>query len=371
MTTNMEIESQVNNNQEDLSKHSNVKKIFLKRLLLLVNCALLSIGNTGGPLILRLYFIRGGKRIWLSCWLQTGGWPLMLLPLIVSYFYRKKKAHGRAKFLFMTPFLFVAGALLGVLTGADDYMYAYGVSKLPVSTSSLIISTQLAFTAGFAFLIVKQKFTSYTINAIVLLTVGAVILGVRASSDRPNHESEKEYFTGFFMTLGASALYGFVLPMVEFSYKKSKTKISYTLVIEMQMVMSIFATAFCTIGMLVNKDFQAIPREARQYAIGEGKYYTVLAFNAIIWQFFFLGAVGVIFCASSLLSGIMIAVLLPLTEILAVAFYHEKFSAEKGIALALSLWGFVSYFYGEFKQTNKPNQSLEPETQIPSVSSQS
>ena len=77
-----------------------------------------------------------------------------------------------------------------------------------------------------------------------------------------------------------------------------------------------------------------------------------------------MGAAGIIFCASSLLSGILIAVLLPVTEILAVIFYREKFQAEKGVALALSLWGFVSYFYGEIKDNEKKKQNLV-ETQVP------
>ena len=71
-----------------------------------------------------------------------------------------------------------------------------------------------------------------------------------------------------------------------------------------------------------------------------------------------MGTVGIIFCASSLLSGILIAVLLPVTEILAVIFYREKFQAEKGVALVLSLWGFVSYFYGEIKDERKKKQIL-------------
>ena len=77
-----------------------------------------------------------------------------------------------------------------------------------------------------------------------------------------------------------------------------------------------------------------------------------------------MGAVGIIFCASSLLSGIVIAVLLPVTEVLAVIFYREKFQAEKGVALALSLWGFVSYFYGEIKDDKKKKQILIG-TQVP------
>ena len=75
--------------------------------------------------------------------------------------------------------------------------------------------------------------------------------------------------------------------------------------------------------------------------------------SGIVWQCFFLGALGVVFSASSLVSGIVIAVLLPVTEILAVIFFAEKFQAEKGISLALSLWGFVSYFYGEIKDPKK------------------
>ncbi|KAK4395259.1 Purine permease 3 [Sesamum angolense] len=41
------------------------------------------------------------------------------------------------------------------------------------------------------------------------------------------------------------------------------------------------------------------------------------------------------------------------TEVLAVIFYHEKFQAEKGVSLFLSLWGFISYFFVEIKTSKK------------------
>ncbi|GLT74424.1 hypothetical protein SLA2020_462240 [Shorea laevis] len=148
-------------------------------------------------------------------------------------------------------------------------------------------------------------------------------------------------------------------------YKKAKQEISYTLVLEIQMVMSAFATAFCIIGMIINNDFKIIGREGREFELGEAKYYTVVIITAMVWQCFFVGAIGVIFCGSSLLSGVIIAVLLPVTEILAVIFYRESFNAEKGVSLALSLWGFVSYFYGEIKN-NKKKKKQTPETEMPS-----
>ncbi|XVE60553.1 hypothetical protein DITRI_Ditri05aG0138100 [Diplodiscus trichospermus] len=336
----------------------------MRKTLLVINCIILSIGNCAGPLMMRLYFIHGGKRIWFSSWLETCAWPIILFPIAGAYLYRsRKQPTSENKFFFMKPRLFIAAAVIGILSGFDDYLYAYGMARLPVSTSSLIIASQLAFTAGFAFFLVKQKFTSYSINAVFLLTIGAGVLAMRTSSDRPANESNKEYVLGFLMTLAAAVLYAFILPLVELTYKKANQEISYALVMEINMVMCLFATGVCTVGMLVNNDFKVIPREAKE---GETKYYVIAILTAIIWQCFFLGAIGVVFCGSSLLSGIVIAVLLPVTEILAVIFYKEKFQAEKGVALALSLWGFLSYFYGEIKQSKKKKRALEME--MPTVS---
>lgn len=106
--------------------------------------------------------------------------------------------------------------------------------------------------------------------------------------------------------------------------------------------------------------------EAREFGLGETKYYVVLVSSGIVWQGFFLGAIGVIFAGSSLLSGIIIAVLLPMTEILAVICYKEKFTSEKGVCLVLSLWGFASYFYGELKHSKEEKiETQAPETEMP------
>ncbi|XP_057989918.1 purine permease 3-like [Hevea brasiliensis] len=345
------METDISNNQ--VSSEEEKMSRSLKKFLLVLNGAMLGIGNCGGPLIQRLYFLKGGKGVWISCFLQTAGWPFIIFPLSVSYLYRRRKKGSRTKLFYISPHLFLACAVIGVLTGFDDFLAASGVSLLPVTTYSLIIATQLGFTAGFAYILVKQKFTPFTINAIFLLSVGAVVLVLHASSDRPAHETDKQYIMGFLMTLGASVLYGFVLPLIELTYKKAKQTITYTLVMEMQMVLSFFATAVCTIGMLLHKDFEAIPREARDFELGREKYYVVMVCTAVFWQFFFMGAVGVIFCHSSLLSGIIISGLLPVTEALAVLFYHEKVRVEKVISLVLSIWGFISYFYGELRQIKK------------------
>ncbi|XP_020674085.1 purine permease 3-like, partial [Dendrobium catenatum] len=184
----------------------------LKRLLTIVNCLLLCLGNAGGPIIVRIYFLHGGHRQWLSAWLETAGWPLLLFPLSLSFLYRRR-SNPSAPAVLITPRLILASAFIGLLTGVDDYLYAYGLDFLPVSTSAVLIATQLVFTALFAYFIVRQRFTPYSINAVALLTVGAAILAMHASSDRPAGVSVGGYWKGFVLTLGAAALYGLVLPL--------------------------------------------------------------------------------------------------------------------------------------------------------------
>ncbi|XP_021905269.1 purine permease 3-like isoform X2 [Carica papaya] len=340
-------------------------------LLLLITSTIFAVGTCGGPLIMRLYYLQGGKRLWFTSWLEIGGFPIIIFPLTVAYFRRRKNQppissspSQKTHFFTIKPRLFMASAGIGILTGLDCYLYSYGVSKLPVSTSSLIVATQLVFTAMFAFLLVKQKFTFYSVNAVALLTVATGVLAMHTNSDKPKNVSNRGYILGFLMTLAASVLYGLMMPLVELAYMKARQKITFALVLETQLVMCLFATGFCTVGMLANNDFKVIPREAREFELGETKYYVVVVFSAIIWQFNFLGAIGVIFYGSSLLSGVILTVLLPISEILAVIVYKEKFQVEKGVSLALSLWGFISYFYGDMKdeKIHSQNQTQQSST---------
>lgn len=232
----------------------------MRRLLVATNCVMLALGVTGGQLLSRLYFSKGGHRQWLSGWLQTGGWPLLLPPVAASYVRRRARDRSAPVLLTQTqPRILLAAAGLGLIAGVDNLLYAWGLEFLPVSTSAILISTQLAFTVLFAYLIVRQRLTMATVNAVALLTVGAVVLGLHVSSDRPAGVTRSQYWLGFTLTLGAAVLYGLFLPLVELTYKCAAgggRPVTYALVVELQLVMGFVATAFCTVGMIVNKDFQ-------------------------------------------------------------------------------------------------------------------
>ncbi|XP_068649100.1 purine permease 1-like [Aristolochia californica] len=323
--------------------------------ILLLNVAAAAVGTIGGPLLIRLYYLHGGNRKWVASWIQTAGFPILLIPL--SVLFCRSKVAGVP--FWAEPKLLISSAVIGLFIGLDNFMYSLGLSYLPVSTSSLLFSTQLAFTAFFALIIVKQKFTPYSINAVVLMTLGAILLGIRKNGDRPPGVTNGEYLLGFVITLGAASLLGFLLPCIETAYTKASRAITYSVVMQFQFGTTFFATVFCTIGMLINNDFSEIAREARAYELGEVKYYVVLACCAVAFQFLFVGMLGVIFCTTSLFSGVLTATLLPMTEVAAVIIYHEKFTGEKGMALALCIWGFTSYFYGAYRGEKKQENKAE------------
>jgi hypothetical protein len=116
----------------------------------------------------------------------------------------------------------------------------------------------------------------------------------------------------------------------------------------------------------LSKLMQAIPHEAREFGLGQGGYYSLLVGSAIVYQFFFIGIIGAIFYGSALLSSVIMTLLISITEVVAIIIFHEPFNSTKGVALALSLWGFVSYFYGEI-QTNAKKSDIPPNIEHLSV----
>ncbi|KAK9166248.1 hypothetical protein Scep_001439 [Stephania cephalantha] len=333
--------------------------------LLLLYCAFMAIGAIGSPSSQKLYYLHGGNLIWLATWVQSAGFPILLIPLSFTYLINlsKNKSTGPSSkpFTFMDSNLFACAAAAGVVLGLSSFFYSSSLRYLPVSTSSLLFSTQLAFTALFAFIMVRQRFTFYSVNSVALMTMGAAALVLQTSGDRSASVGEGEYLLGFLMMMGSMAMSGLMMPLVELGYSKSTVPVNYAVVMQFQVVQSLFANLFCTIGMLINNDFQGvgwnvieqkITTEAREYELGEYEYYGVILGSIVISQVLALGIVGVVHTSSSLFAGMVTALMLPVTEVFAVLAYNEKFTGEKGLALALCLWGFSSYFIGEYKKTN-------------------
>ncbi|RCV46179.1 hypothetical protein SETIT_9G512100v2 [Setaria italica] len=313
---------------------------------LVIFSACLVLLGAGGLLLLRVYFVHGVRRLWLSTLSQLSGWPLLVPPICISLF--RGRREGIANHL-LPARLVGAVALLRGLFAVACFVYSLGAQSLPVSTSSLLLAMQLAFNAVFAFLFVGLRFTPFSANAVVLLTLGPAVLGVGPPSGKPAGEGSRTYWTVFCEAIAAAALAGLVLPLVEVAMARygrrtgaaARVPPPYVTVMQMQVVMGAAGTMVCLLGMAVKGDFRAMPREAPEFGLGKTKYCLVFIFEAVSWQLFNLGIMGLIICVSSLLAG--------------------KFDGTNGIALVLSLWGFVSYLYGENAQKKLEAKKIAPQ----------
>ncbi|KAK4800891.1 hypothetical protein SAY86_021378 [Trapa natans] len=258
--------------------------------LLIANYLCLFIGSVSATLLSKYYFIHRGSSRWVSTWVQSAGFPFLALPICLPYLLGYTE---RSPFSGFTWRLLALSVFVGLFLGVNNLLFSWGNSYLPVSTSSLLLSSQLVFNLILSIIIVKQKVTFSNLNCVVLLTLSSVLLALCSNHDRPEGLTRGKYFIGFFCTIGAGLLFALYLP-------------------------------------------------------GEGPrlYAITLVFNVVTWQLCFMGTAGMIFLTSGLTGGICMTALMAINVISGMIVYGDDFGGVKIISTLLSSWGFCSYVYG-------------------------
>ncbi|KAL8168021.1 hypothetical protein V2J09_009520 [Rumex salicifolius] len=324
--------------------------------LLCSNYVCLAAGSVGSSLLAKFYFNHGGSSRWVSTWVQSAGFPLLFIPIYLPYLsgYTNRKPFSQ-----WTLQLTTASAAVGLLLGVNNLLFSWGTSYLPVSTSSLLLSTQLAFTLLLSALIVRQRVTFANLNCVVLLTLSSLLLALTSAHDRPHGLTRRHYFVGFFSTIAAGLLFALYLPVMEKIYRKVQ---SYGMVMEMQLIMEGAATLLATVGMAATGGFREMRREGEvDFDLGGPTGYALtVAANVVAWQFCFMGTAGMVFLTSSLTGGICMTALLTLNVLAGVVVYGDNFGGPKAVSTFLAAWAFSSYVYGMYVKTKKCKEEEKP-----------
>ncbi|CAK8531759.1 unnamed protein product [Lathyrus sativus] len=348
--------SPINNNNNN-HLHADEKSFTNKRYmpLLIINYLLLFVGSISSSLLSKYYFIHKGSSKWVSTWVQCAGFPLLIIPIFLPYLLNSTK---RTPFTDFTPKMLTLSIFVGIMLGLNNLLISWGVAYLPVSTSALLLSSQLVFNLLLSAIIVKQKITFSNLNCVILLTLSSIILALNSSSEKPEGLTKKEYFIGFFCTIGAGLLFALYLPVMEKVYKKVY---SYEMVMEMQLIMEIAATALATVGMALDGGFSEMKRESEEvFDKGTRVYWVTVMANVVTWQFCFMGTAGMVFLTSSLTGGICMTALLSMNVLGGVLVYRDSFGGLKAVSTVLCLWGFSSYVYGMYvKRLEERRRTVE------------
>ncbi|KAI4368110.1 hypothetical protein MLD38_016706 [Melastoma candidum] len=111
---------------------------------------------------------------------------------------------------------------------------------------------------------------------------------------------------------------------------------------------SLVASSIIFIGLFVSGDWTLLKREMKDYKLGEVSYMMTLAWTAISWGIFSVGAIGLISDVSSLFSNSISTVGLPIVPVFAAVFFHDSMDGVKVVSMVLAIWGFISYLYQHY-----------------------
>lgn len=325
---------------ETRAREAYKRKPISQWILLVLSSAAMLVAFPASSLLSRVYYANGGTSKWIISWVAVAGWPLTALILFPTYLVCKTSPTPLTLKLTFSYFV------LGLLSAADNLMYAYAYAYLPASTASLLASSSLVFSALFGYLLVKNKLNAAIVNAVVVITAAMTIIALDSDSDRYGNVTDKQYILGFVWDILGSALHGLIFALSELVFVKLVGRRSFHVVLEQQVMVSLFAFVFTTIGVIVNNDFQGMKYEARSFKGGKSSYYLVLIWSTISFQLGVLGSVAVLFLSSTVLAGVLNAIRVPLTSIAAVILLKDPMSGLKILSLVVTFWGFGCYIYG-------------------------
>lgn len=297
---------------------------------------------------------------------QLAGFPILLPYYCI--FSPKNRIRSTQPSASMLAFVFVT---LGLILALDCYLYSIGLWYLPVSTYSLISTSQLVFNAFFSYFLNSLKFTPYIINSLFLLIISSTLLLFQNDSSDSTHVSKKKYVIGFTCTVAASAGYGLMLSLTQLAFRKVLKGETFKVVMDMIIYQSLVATFATLVGLFASGEWNGLKKEFEEYEMGKASYVLNLTFTTMLWQLFNIGSVGLIFEASSLFSNVISVLVVPLAPISGVILFNERMHGIKAICMVLAIWGFVSYVYQHYLDDSKCNTVNINAPHVPKASSPS
>jgi hypothetical protein len=343
MNTTMEIES------SSVPQSKNYKKWLRISIYVFFVLACQALSTILG----RVYYENGGKSTWMGTLVQLIGFPVLFLFRFFSQ--TKNPKPTEADFRKFSSFTILGSVYIvtGLLVSANSYMSSVGLLYLPVSTFSLILASQLAFTAFFSYFLNSQKFTPFIVNSLFLLTISSALLVVNTDSENTAKVSRVKYVIGIICTIGASAGIGLLLSLVQLILRKVLKKQTFSTVTDLVAYQSLVASCVVLIGLFASGEWKTLTSEMENYKLGKVPYVMTLASIAISWQVYTIGVVGLIFESSSVFSNSITAVGLPIVPVVAVIVFHDKMNASKIFSIILAIWGFISFVYQHYLDEKK------------------
>lgn len=308
---------------------------------------------------------RQNDGVWTQALLQTVGFPLLLLPFIIlTAKNRRNQPCDQLHYKSLT----VIYICIGIVMTVQARLSAMGKLEIPFGVFTLIYTTQLFFTPIFARLVNKIKFNRWVVISLALaIATGALTLS-SAFGGEPD-EAEENYARGSWAALFAGVCFSLLLCNIQnvfdnYIFKRTESsttrKPSFASVFEVIIFSSLVATIISVAGLLIAGEQDDLKREMNEFSKGKGAYVMAMVGQAVSWQVYWVGIVGLVFSVSSVLSNVISVVTWPIVSVLVVIFFNfmdDEFDVFKGVALITAVLSAAAYFFRLHKE-NRDNDVI-------------
>ncbi|XP_009149463.2 purine permease 14-like [Brassica rapa] len=331
------------------------------------------IGQTIAKLLENLYYEqinrseynerRQNDSVWTQALLQTVGFPLLLLPFIIL---TTKKHNNNNPPITSDQFhyksLSVIYICIGILMSVQARLSAMGKLEISFILFTPISVTQLFFTPIFARFVNKIKFNRWVVISLVF-AIGAGALTFTSPFGGVSYNGEHKYARGIWAALFAAICFSLLLCNIQnvfdsYIFKRTESttrKPSFASVFEVIIFSSLVATLISTVGLFIAGEQHGLEREMNGFPKGKGAYVMVMVGQAVSWQLYWVGIVGLVFSVSSVLSNVISVVTWPIVSLLVVVFFNfrnftgegdDEFDTFKGVAFIPAALSVAAYFFG-------------------------
>ncbi|KAL1217667.1 Purine permease 14 [Cardamine amara subsp. amara] len=311
---------------------------------------------------------RQNDGVWTQALLQTVGFPLLLLPFIIFITKNKRSRHQQPPITsdqIHYKSLAVIYICIGIIMAVQGRLAAMGKLEIPFGVFTLIYTTQLFFTPIFAAFINKIKFNRWVVISVILAIITGALTLSSSFGGEPD-EAEENYARGAWAALFAALCFSLLLCNIQnvfdsYIFKRTELttrKPSFASVFEVLIFSSLVATIISIVGLLIAGEQDDLKREMNEFSKGKGSYRMVMVGQAVSWQIYWVGIVGLVFSVSSVLSNVISVITWPIVSVLVVIFFNfmdDDIDVLKGVALITAVLSAVAYFFRLHKENRMAN----------------
>ncbi|KAG7597631.1 hypothetical protein ISN44_As06g019710 [Arabidopsis suecica] len=311
---------------------------------------------------------RQNDGVWTQSLLQTVGFPLLLLPFLIFITKNKRNHHQQPPITsdsIHVKSLAVIYICIGIIMAVQGRLAAMGKLEIPFGVFTLIYTTQLFFTPIFAAFINKIKFNRWVVISVILAIITGALTLSSSFGGEPD-EAEENYARGSWAALFAGICFALLLCNIQnvfdsYIFKRTETtnkKTSFASVFEVIIFSSLVATIISVVGLLIAGEQHELKREMNGFSKGKGSYVMAMVGQAVSWQVYWVGIVGLVYSVSSVLSNVISVITWPIVSVLVVIFFNfmdDEFDAFKGVALVTAVLSAAAYFFRLHKENRMAN----------------